>query len=216
MIVSALTGAPHLRLPFYRAVPSYNPRTLVNMTDLTAGIKRGYEGDDSSSRKKARDREQPKDWRDVHLDSPRRPSKRSHSRGDKDPRRPNNRDRGNDRDRDNKRHHGSNDHRRDRHHHSPRPSSKPRNGDSRSGRKSPRPVVHPDSEREEGEYVNIYRVVSCPLLTTLFQDLPSLQLTSVSVGNSKTHNFACVRASTISPARFSTSRVRVGSSCRVC
>lgn len=42
------------------------------MTNVSSGSKRTWEGVDNESYKKQREREEPKDWREVHLRSPAR------------------------------------------------------------------------------------------------------------------------------------------------
>lgn len=125
------------------------------MTNVSAGFKRPWDGVEQDSHKRQKDREEPKDWRDVHLKSPktngpppRRDSvdRRSFSdrggrgRGDGDRRKTSD---------------GGYKSRRDDRHHTRREDSK---RDSKPRRSTPprQPNEHSqplkdDSEREEGE-----------------------------------------------------------------
>lgn len=42
------------------------------MTNVSSGSKRSWEGNEASSNKRAREKEDPRDWKDVHLSSPKR------------------------------------------------------------------------------------------------------------------------------------------------
>ena len=50
------------------------------MTNVTAGQKRSWNDSETEANKRPRDKEEPKDWRDVHLKSPERnlPSVKQH------------------------------------------------------------------------------------------------------------------------------------------
>ncbi|EGN96450.1 hypothetical protein SERLA73DRAFT_186186 [Serpula lacrymans var. lacrymans S7.3] len=132
------------------------------MTNLSAGSKRVWDGYDSESRKRPRDREEPRDWRDVHLKSPRR---KTESRRDSTDRRDsghgrprdydqrkygdNNRekDKRDDRERDSRsrRDHESKDDRRKR----SSPSTRDRRSPTSSNGHAHQAIQ--DSEKEEGE-----------------------------------------------------------------
>ena len=64
---------------FYRAVPR-KPHYSYTMTNVTAGQKRPWDDSEAGANKRPRDKEEPKDWRDVYLKSPERnlPSVRQH------------------------------------------------------------------------------------------------------------------------------------------
>ncbi|KAF8162657.1 kinase-like domain-containing protein [Crassisporium funariophilum] len=49
------------------------------MTNVTSGQKRSWDGSENEANKRPRDRDEPKDWRDVHLKSPRPPPVRQHN-----------------------------------------------------------------------------------------------------------------------------------------
>jgi hypothetical protein len=130
----ATNTAPNTHLP-HRAVSCNKTIDSQMMANISAGNKRSWEGIDSIDlTKRHRSKDDPRDWRDVHLrDSP---GRRDYSRSSPRQRRS--------RDRDHRRRDYSRDRRRDRD-----------GNDSRRRRSaSPRPngVVRPvDEEREEGE-----------------------------------------------------------------
>lgn len=166
---------------FYRAVPR-TQNILLKMTNLSAGSKRSWEGGHGpDSHKRPRERDDPRDWRDAHLRSPRRkthpsprdgPSRRDNtdrrSRYDIDSRARSrereykrsgdsgrDRDRRDDRDRMREREYYSRkeDPRRDVHRsHSTANSRDGReNGSVKVSPHNHAEVEHPDSEKEEGE-----------------------------------------------------------------
>ncbi|KAI0074693.1 kinase-like protein [Panus rudis PR-1116 ss-1] len=146
------------------------------MTNVSSGSKRAWEGgydSSSSSHKRPRERDDPRDWRDVHLRSPKSPRRSSGRRDSVDRReyrgrsreydhrrssdyrgdyRDRDRDRRDDRDRERR-----DDRDRDRSkHHDHRSYRDPDQRESRQGSAAPptnghSPIVRDDSEKEEGE-----------------------------------------------------------------
>lgn len=58
-------------LSFYRAVPR-KPHFSYTMTNVTAGQKRSWNDSETEVNKRLREKEEPRDWRDVYLKSPER------------------------------------------------------------------------------------------------------------------------------------------------
>lgn len=130
------------------------------MTNMCSGSKRSWDGVEAESHKRPRERDEPKDWRDVHLKSPRRkiPIRRDnldrrgsdyggHGRSKGVDRRSSDygRDKARREDRDRE---------RDREHHTRRDDASPEDVRRNSISSRDRRLVHAghdDSEKEEGE-----------------------------------------------------------------
>jgi serine/threonine-protein kinase PRP4 len=59
-------------LSFFLSCGACKPHYSYSMTNVTAGQKRSWNDSETEANKRPRDKEEPKDWRDVYLKSPER------------------------------------------------------------------------------------------------------------------------------------------------
>jgi serine/threonine-protein kinase PRP4 len=62
----------NILLSFFLSCGACKPHYSYLMTNVTAGQKRSWNDSESEANKRSRDKEEPKDWRDVYLKSPER------------------------------------------------------------------------------------------------------------------------------------------------